>query len=91
MRVGRAHAAADFKAVDARQHDVEQRDAHIGILAELFQRLLARLGLHDLVAGADQIDDDKAADAGLILQDQHFFHRISVPFSVFARRPLGDD
>lgn len=43
------------------------------MLLQLLQRLLAGLRLNYLVAGAAEIDDDKAADAGFVLQDQYFF------------------
>ena len=72
--VGGADAAADLEAVDAGKHDVQQGHADVGVLLQLVQGLLAGLGLHHLVAGAAEIDDDKAADTGFVLQDQNLFH-----------------
>ena len=72
--VGGADAAADLKAVDAGQHDVQKRHAHIAVQLQLFQRFFAAFGLHHLVTGAAQVDDDKAADAGFVLQYQYLFH-----------------
>ena len=50
------------------------------VLLQLFQRLLARLGLDDLIPGAAQIDDDKTADAGLVLQYHYLFHGVSFQY-----------
>ena len=74
LRIGGPNAAAHFKAVDARQHDIQQCHLGVGVLLQALQRLLAALGLDDIVAGAAQIDHDKAADTGLVLQNQYFFH-----------------
>ena len=76
LGVGGPDAAADLEAVDARQHDIQQRHPDIRVLLQLLQRLLAGLRLDDLVPGPAQIDDDKAADAGFILQNQNFFHKL---------------
>ena len=58
----------------------EQRHADIVVLLQLFQRLLARLGLDDLIPGAAQIDDNKTADAGLVLQYHYLFHGVSFQY-----------
>ena len=78
--VGGADAAADLEAVDTGEHDVQQRDADIRMLLQLLQRLLTCLRLHHLITGAAEIDDDKAADAGFVLQDQDFFHSLLLSF-----------
>ena len=79
--------AADLKAVDPRQHDVQQRHPGIGVLLQLVQCLFAGLRLNDVVPGTAQVDDDKAADAGLILQHHYFLHSAYRPFfSVSCRR-----
>ena len=82
MGVGGADAAADLKAVDAGQHHVQQGHPGVPVVVQLFQRLLARLGLHHLIAGAAEIDDDKAANAGLIFQYQYLFHLFRPSFPV---------
>ena len=46
------------------------------VLLQHLQRLLAGACLDDLITGTAQIDDDKAADAGFILQNQNFFHKL---------------
>ena len=80
LRAGRADAAADLKAVDIRQHHVEQRNERVRILLELFERLLACGRLNGLVTGPAQVDDDEAADAGLILKYENFLHVVHIPF-----------
>ena len=78
LRAGRADAAADLKAVDVRQHHVEQSDERVRILLELFERFLACGRLDRLVTGPAQVDDDEAADAGLVLKYENFLHVICI-------------
>ena len=80
LGAGRADAAADLKAVNVRQHHVEQGDERVRILLELFERLFARSRLNGFVTGAAQVDDDEAADAGFILKYENFLHVICIPF-----------
>ena len=80
LRVRHADAAADFEPVDVRQHHVEQCDERVRILLELFERLLACGRLNGLVTGPAQVDDDEAADAGLVLKYENFLHVIRIPF-----------
>lgn len=49
-------------------------------LLQLLQRLFAGLGLNDVISRPAQVDHDKAADAGLVLQHQYFFHLDVRPF-----------
>ena len=72
-------AAAYLKSVDTRQHHVQQRHTDIPLGLQLFQCFLAAFRLDHLVAGAAQIDNDKAPDIGLILQYQYLFHAFSFP------------
>ena len=67
-------AAADLKAVDTGQHNVQQRHSGIRILLQPLQRILAGLRLDDVISSPAQIDHDKAADAGFILQNQYLLH-----------------
>lgn len=69
-------AAAYLEAVDAGEHHIQQRHTDIAVLLQHLQRLLAGACLDDLITGTAQIDDDKAADAGFILQNQNFFHKL---------------
>ena len=78
--VGCTDAAAHLKPVDTGQHNVQQRHAHIRILLQLLQRFLAGFRLYYLIAGALQIDHNKSADTGFILQNQNFFHQVSPLF-----------
>ena len=80
FRAGGADAAADLKAVDVRQHHVQQRNQNIRVLLELFQCFLACASLDRLIPAAAQIDDDKTADAGFVFENQNFFHNVSFPF-----------
>ena len=72
--VGGADTAANLKPIDTGQHNVQQRHSDIAVDLQLFQCLLACFRLHHLVAGTAEIDNDKAADAGLVLQYQYLFH-----------------
>ena len=72
--IGGADAAADLKAINAGEHDVQQGHADVAVLGQELQGLLPALGLHHLITGTAEIDDDKAADAGLVLQYQDFLH-----------------
>lgn len=62
------------KPVDVWQHHVEQGDERVRILLELFERLLTCGRLDGLVTGPAQVDDDEAADAGLVLKYENFLH-----------------
>ena len=66
-QIGGPDTAAHLEAVDAGQHDVQQGHPDIRVLLQLFQGLLAALGLDNIVARPAQIDNDKAADAAFIL------------------------
>ena len=81
--IGGPDAAAYLEAVDARQHHVQQGHQGVRIGVELIQGLLAGLGLHHLIARPAQVDDDKTADAGFILQDHYLSHGSDVPFFRF--------
>jgi len=72
--VGGADTAANLKPIDTGQHNVQQRHSDVAVDLQFFQCLLACFRLHHLVAGAAEIDNDKAADAGLVLQYQYLFH-----------------
>ena len=80
LRAGGPDAAADLKAVYVREHDVQQRHANVVVFREQAQRLLARGRLYRLVARAPEIYDDKAADAGFVLEDQYLFDVVHAPF-----------
>ena len=80
FRAGRADAAADLKAVDVRQHHVQQRQTDVGIDLELFQGLRSVFGLDGLVSAAAQVDDHKAADIGLVLEHEYLLHVNSPQF-----------
>gem|GEM_PF-1289835 len=77
FRIGGPDAAADLKAVDPRQHDVQQSHLGIRVGPEPFQCLLAGLSLDHIVARPAEIDNNEAADAGFILQNQNFLHESS--------------
>ena len=47
-----------------------------GVPPETLQLLPHSWELDDLITGTAQIDDNKAADAGFILQNQNFFHKL---------------
>ena len=87
--VGGTDTAADLKAVDTGKHDVQQGDADVAVQLQLLQRLLAAFGLHYLIAGPAEIDDDKTADAGFILQYQNFLHGIPLLVSWSSCRRSG--
>ena len=72
--VGDPDPAADLKAVDSGQHDVQQRHLGIRILLEPLQCLLAGLCLDDVISGPAQVNDNETADAGLVFQNQNLFH-----------------
>ena len=72
--VRRTDAAADLEAVDIRQHDVQNGHAGVRVFLQALKRLAAGPGLDGLIARPLEIDDDEAADADLVLQNQYLFH-----------------
>lgn len=80
LGAGGPDAAADLKAVYVRQHDVQQRHAYVVVFLKQAKRLLARGRLNRLVARAPEIYDDKAADAGFVLEHQYLLDVVHAPF-----------
>ena len=79
--IGGPNPAADLKAVNPRQHDVQEGYSDVRMLLELLQSLLAGFRLDHLIARPGKIDHNKAADTGFILKHQNFSgHFPNLPF-----------
>ena len=74
LGAGGADAPTDLKAVDIRQHDVQQGKTDIRVCLDLLQCLRTGSGLNRLVPAAAEIDHDEAAEIAFIFHDQYFFH-----------------
>ena len=90
LLAGGPDPTADFKAIDIRQHNIQDRNADVRILLELFQSFFTGASFYHFIAGALQVDHHEAADILFIFQNQDFFHKSTI-LLCFSRVPLFND